>query len=568
MRVKIIYSGFFLLFAVIFTGLFFLQVIKGGSYRLLSEKNCVRLMPQEGTRGKILDLNGKVIVDNNLSYEVTLLPQKNEKVDSTLEMLAKALGRNPAVLKKSFRQNLVSSYLPVTVASNIGTHSAIILEELKADYPEISVATRPLRHYSYGKLASHLIGYLGEIDRWRLTRMADYGYNTKDIVGFTGVEERYDYYLRQEEGGTSIEVDHRGRFVRILGYKPPQNGKDIILTIDLEIQKIAENCIGDKKGSVIIMDPFSGAIRAMVSRPGFQAQSFVQKDQAAIKDLFSDESSPLLNRAISTRYPPGSVFKMVVAAAALETAKINPSTTHVCEGYYQVGKQKFNCWSSHGIQDLMDAIANSCNNYFYQTGLSLGGQAIHDYAVKFGFGKPTNIDIFNETQGIVPSPFWKKFTRLQGWYNGDTANFSIGQGYLLVTPLQVVRMIAVFANNGFLVTPHVVAKIGGQDTLIWRKKPSTVGLKQSTLEAINAGMRKTITSGTGAVMAQLPVEVAGKTGTAQVFGSRTHGWFTGFFPYKKPRFVICVFLENGGPGANASMMAKDIIDQMCREGLV
>lgn len=558
------------IFIFLALGIFNIDVIHGRKFRELSNKNSVRLIPQEGSRGRILDRHGNIIVDNYLSYNVMMLPQETGNIDKALMKAAKILGVNSTDLRAAFKDEYKSSFVPVTIAKNIDVKKAIALEESKEELGNIMIHPYPLRSYPYGRLACHLLGYLDEIDRWRLTKLADYGYKTKDIVGFGGVEEKYDYYLRQEEGGLSMQVDHRGRLVNVLGLKRPSNGKDIQLTLDLKIQKIAEEGLGERKGSIIIMDPYSGEIIAMANNPGFDPAAFLKKPSSSVLRLLDNPDAPLINRAISGVYPAGSVFKLVVAASALETGKINPSTTFFCPGNTHIGKQEFSCWDTHHQQNLSAAIANSCNVFFYKTGLLAGPQTIYDYAAKFGFSKSASVGLPYEAKGFVPSPILKKVYRFQGWFDGDTANLSIGQGDLLVTPLQVARMMTVFANKRNLAAPYVVKAIDGRDVSGLKKKSAALSLKESTINYIREALRKVVSEpgGTANVLSSLNVSVAGKTGTAQVSSGQAHGWFVGFFPFNKPKFVICVFLEHGGSGHASSVVAKQIIENMIIQELI
>ncbi len=569
-RAKIINIIIICLFLSLGLALLNLQILQGAKYKELSDRNCLRLMPQNGARGNILDRQGNVLADSKLSYDIMILPQDLSQVDISLASVARVLGVSPANLKSSFKNGFISTSIPVTILKNIERRKAIALEQLKTEIPGLVIASNPVRHYPYEGLASHVLGYVGEIDRWRLTKLADYGYKTKDIVGFGGIEEKYDYYLRQEEGGLSVEVNHRGRIVCTIGFNPPRNGKDILLTIDLNLQKIAQDRLGDKKGCVIIMNPFDGEILAMASSPSFSAQAFVDKQNSSISGLFNDTDSPLINRAISAAYPAGSIFKVIVASAALETQKINLSTTFLCTGKMIIGNREFKCWSKHDVQNIFSAIAHSCDIFFYNTGLLLGPQAIHDYALKFGLSKPTGLQLPYEIGGFVPSPIWRKINKFRNWYSGDTANLSIGQGDLLVSPLQMIRMIAVFANGGYLVTPYIVNSIDGYDISSHQKKISSLNLKASTIDCIRKGLREVIhdPAGTGNVLSSVSVEVAGKTGSAQAPAGQAHAWFVGFFPYKNPKFAICVFLERGGAGYYSCVVAKQIIEDMISKGLI
>jgi penicillin-binding protein 2 len=559
-----------LLFLILIAGLLNLEVWQGQKFRRLSDSNCIRLISQFGSRGNILDRNGKVIVDSVISYDVMILPQELEDVERAINLISRILGVEVKELKKEFRKNFVSSSVPVCVAANITSSDAIVLGEYKIEQPSIIVTPKPLRHYPYGALAAHVVGYVNEIDRWRLTKLEDYGYKTKDIVGFGGVEEKYDYYLRQEEGGLSVEVNHRGKFTRVLGFAPPRNGKDVTLTLDLSIQKIVEEKMDGRKGSVILMDPYTGEILAMASFPNFNPEVFVNKRSKLIAGLFNDSASPFLNRAIASSYPPASIFKVAVASAALELKKINTSTSFFCQGSTMIGARKFSCWDAHGPQDIFQGIAHSCDVFFYKTGLLCGAQNIHDYALKLGLGHPSGFDLMGETAGFIPSPLWRKLNKFQNWYDGDTANLSIGQSECLVTPLQVVNLMAVFANQGYLLSPYIIKAVGGVDLSNRKKRAAAVPFKKKTLEIVNKGLSMVVSEGkgTGNVLSSLPVKVAGKTGTAQVSRGSTHAWFAGYFPQAKPKYAICVFLENGGPGYAACVVGKQIIEEMNNQGLI
>lgn len=568
-RFRIIFLGVNTFFVLLLLSLFNLEVVHGRNYRQLGDKNCIRILGQRGSRGKIFDRNRNLIAGNRISYDLLISSQESISRDKAFADISRLLGKSKEELYNAYRKNYFSPSLPVIIAKNLKLKEAIALDELKIEFPFLTVQANPVRHYADPELACHILGYLGQIDHWRLAKLEPYGYKPRDIVGFGGVEEKYDYYLREGEGGMSFQVDHRGRFMRTLGFKPPANGKDIELTIDLRVQKIAQDALGARKGSVIIMDPRNGEIIALASSPVFNLDYFVNENNQAIARVFKDPRAPLINRAISGLYPAGSVFKMVVAAAALEHRKINPATSFLCQGRVMVGRQEFKCWGFHGRQDLFAALTHSCNVYFYRIGLLVGAQAIHDYAVKFGFSRPTQCELPYEKSGFIPSPLIRKMSSLKNWFDGDTANLSIGQGDVQVSPLQVTRMMAAFANGGYLVAPVVTRSIDAK-RIVRRTRPERINLKANTLNEIKKGLRGVINEpeGTGAVLARTKVPVAGKTGTAQAPPGQSHSWFSGFFPYKEPRFVITVFLENGGPGYNSCVIAKEILDEMAKQGVI
>ncbi len=547
-----------------------LQVFSGRALYELSERNCIRVWSQGGSRGRVFDRNGETILDNRVSYDIAVFPREESLLKESLRLVGDTLGLPLEKVQRIYRANLVSSSVPVTVARDVPLRSVLKLSELQMETGGIFIQQVPVRAYPFGTLACHALGYLNEIDQWRLTKLKEYGYRTKDLVGYTGIEEKYDYYLRPKDGGYSVEVNHRGKPLRVLGFRQPQNGKDIRLTLDVRIQQIVEAHLKARKGAVIVMDPFTGEIRALASFPGFDPSVFQNAAPAGAQESLRSAEAPFLNRCISSAYPPASTFKLNVATAALERDKLPPGRTYDCPGSFTLGKAKFGCWDTHGRENLTDAIAHSCNVFFFRTALLLGAQALHDFALKLGFGKTTDIDIPYEVRGFVPSPLWKKVSRLQPWFDGDTLNFSIGQGDMLATPLQVLRMSALFANAGSLVTPYLVSTVDTVDVSRSKRSAVRVGLKESTIEAVRRGMLQMTRDpkGTGHLLADIPVSIAGKTGTAQVPKGLSHGWFTAFFPFEKPRYCIVVFLEHGGSGHAACMVGKYIIKDMVEQKLI
>jgi len=567
MRIKILSAVIIFIFGVLAVLLFNMQVIQGANFKSLSDKNCMRLISQPGSRGRILDKHGNVIVGNSISYDLQILPQEKLELNKTLSAAAVVLNIGFEELISRYKKNYLAPFIPVTVAKNINTKKAIALGELKSDYNSIIIQPCSIRYYPNDGLASHVIGYLSQIDPWRLDKLDDYGYKVKDMVGFGGIEEKYDYYLRQIEGALSVEVDHRGKFIRVLGFRPAQDGKDIQLTLDINLQKIVEGALQDKNGAVIIMDPNTGEVLAMASTPGFSPAEFLADSNSSMKNI---SGSALMNKAISSVYASGSVFKLVSACAGLEKGKIDANTTYVCTKTMKVGNRDFACWARHEEENLALAIAHSCDIFFYKVGLLLGAQAIHDYALKFGFAKATGIDLPYESSGVIPDPLWKKMNKRQDWYDGDTANFVIGQGFTLVSAIQTVRFIAVFANKGTLVTPFLVKAIGGKDIRKSQIMLTSVAVKKNVLNQVRQDLKGVVNNpqGTANILEGLPVSVAGKTGTAQFGNNQTHGWFAGFFPFDNPSFAICALIEKNGTGAAASGLVKQIIEGMILEKLI
>lgn len=567
MRVRAINLIVIVIFLLFSLGIFNLQVINREKFRELSDKNCIRLIPQEGARGKILDRKGELVVGSKLIYDLMILPQDKIQAENTLKKVSELMVMNYKDLKNIFKKNSTVPFIPVVILSNIDMRKAIMLGELKADYNNIIIQPKPVRYYPCGRLASHILGYLNEIDNWRLMKLQDYGYKIKDIVGYGGIEEKFDYYLRQSKGALSVEVDYRSRFTRVLGFKSSQDGKDIQLSMDINIQKIAETSLSGINGSVILMDPYSGEIIAMANSPDFSPCAFTEGSVFSMNQL---KDSALLNKSISGLYPSASIFKLVSACAGLELGKINSSTAFFCQGSIEIGNRNFKCWSTHKEENLSGAIAHSCDVYFYKLGLMLGPQTIHDYALKFGLSKLTGIDFPYEASGVIPDPLWKRMHNFQSWYDGDTANLAIGQGYVLVTPIQIARFMAVFANGGMLVRPYIVQSVGGRDISKYQRSSSRIAIKENVINQVRQDLRGVVSApdGTANVLSNLAVTVAGKTGTAEFSRGLTHGWFAGFFPYKNPKFVICVFIENNGSGHMAAALSKRIIEEMVKQNLI
>ena len=563
-KVRILIEALFFILAI---GVFYLQVIRGDFYRALSNKNYLRVISLEGARGRIYDRNGEVIVDNQLSYNVSILPQEFRENALAVFKLAALLDKPAARIEKAIKKGFVSSSTPIIVAKGVSKKTAFLLEENKPNLPGVMIRIMPERSYPYRNIASHAIGYLAAIDRWRITRLKDYGYKIKDTVGFGGVEENLEQVLRSREGGTQIQVDHRGRLVRVLGFRQAARGEDVYLSIDIKIQKLIEDAFAGRRGAAVLMEPDTGKIIALVSSPDFYPGGFLEEENPDyVKGLLSNPDSPLMNRAISGQYPLGSVFKLVSAIAALEKKKITPERRFFCPGKMLVGIKEFNCWSVHNSQDLIEAIAHSCNVYFYHLALLAGPDTLSEYALRFGLGKPTGVDLPYEASGNVPSVLARRM-KLRTWYDGDTANMGIGQGDLLVSPIQAARLIAVIANGGKLVKPYIVARIADEETL---PNPGIeLGLDPQAIKIVREGLIQVVNSESGtANIGWEGLRIAGKTGTAQVQNKLSHGWFVGFFPYDKPRVAFCIFLENCGPSLNAVKLAHEIFIRMQEEKLI
>lgn len=547
MRIKILHIFFTAFFILVGVWLYYLQIIKGPFYNDLSSRNSIRLLNITAPRGNIYDRNGKLIAGNTLSFGVFMVPQEVDDIDVEMEKLSGILDISKSFLERNYKRNRTASFAPCELMRGVPKKTAILIEESRLEMPGVIVKEIPSRNYYYKEAFSHTVGYIGEIGELELRLLEPYGYNIKDLIGKDGIERFCDRILRGKNGGMQIQVDNRGRQVKVMSYRKPKSGRDIYLTLDAGLQKEVCDLFGGQKGAAIFMDTGNGEILSLVSSPSYDP------NESLLKAMRSG-GLPLLNRAIMGVYPPGSIFKLVTSIAVLESKSIRPDTGFVCAGKLDIGRDEFNCWNrdGHGYVDLEKAIAWSCNVYFYHTGLLTGADKISEYANIFGLGRKTGIELFGESSGFVPSREWKKMEKKQIWYPGDTANFSIGQGDLLVTPLQIARMIACIANGGILVQPHILKRAGYADAVDVRTEKIKVA--KENIDAVKRGMRKVIDDpdGTGRAAASEIVAISAKSGTVQVGpGIMPHGWFAGFAPSENPKICFAVFLENGGSGGDA-----------------
>ena len=563
MRLKIFRIIITVMFLSIAAGLINTQVIRGFDYFTQSRNNIIRVVPIDGKRGLILDRNGVVLADNRMSFDVMVVPQELKDRDAVFAYLSKTLGIDKEKLIKIYRRKILASFAPVVIASDVKRETAIVLEENKFRFPGLMVHAGFKRYYPFVDINAHVIGYVGKINRSRITQLKDYGYAIQNMVGYSGVEEYYDNFLRGEDGGLQIEVDNRGKQVRLLGYKESVTGENINLTIDSRIQKMAVEALEGRKGSVIVMNMDTGEILGMVSLPSFDPNAFVE-GRREISAYFNDSSAPLLNRAISGQYPPGSTFKIPVSIGALETRKITVNTSFTCPGYYMLGRRRFDCSHTHGVQNYTEGIAHSCNVYFFNTGLLEGPESIIKYARQLGLGDLTNIDLPYEAKGLILDKPLRRTGRDQKWHTGDILNVSIGQGDILTTPIQMVRLMASVARDGEEINPYVLKSVGSVE--VQRQvAPRKIDVSQQTLDIVKTGLRAAVgdNAGTAHILDISDMPVSGKTGTAQTSGGMAHhAWFVGFCPTTKTKIVFCVFLEHGGSSYNACFVARNLLLRM------
>ncbi len=566
MRVRIFKAAILFTFLLIIAGLFYTQILNGRLYRTLSENNRIRVLPLEAPRGNMYDRKGRLVVGNRLSFDVRVIFREMKDTKYAAGLISNITGIEEETLFRRIKAAAKTPFAPIKIAEDVEKDKAIRIEEAGRDLPGVIVTTRPLRNYIYRDAFSHVTGYLGKISGDKLKKYRTYGYHMQDFVGKDGLERTFNDYLRGTGGGLQVEVDSRGRQLRRLAVKEAERGKDIYLNIDLELQQFCDSLLAGKKGAIVAMNPTSGAVLALLSRPAFDPGVFIMPGNSEkVKAILNNSSAfPLLNRAISATYPPASVFKIVVASAALDSGKFSEKNTFSCDGSFRVGGRAFKCWKEegHGPQDITEAIKNSCNVFFYQLALLAGVNDISKYAFKFGFGRATGIDLPGEASGLVPTVAWKKRKLKMPWFKGETANYAIGQGYLLVTPIQIARMTSAVANGGKLVRPAVCERI--EDINFRRREAQDVGLEIETLQTLKKGLRDVVNEprGTGLYARSKKIIISGKTGTAQNPRGQSHAWFTGFAPFENPKICVVVFIEHGGKGGlQPARFARKIIEK-------
>jgi penicillin-binding protein 2 len=571
-RIKIINAFIFVSFFLLLASLFYFQVLKYDYYRSLSLKNTVRTIPLEASRGAIYDRNGIALAKDYISFNLALIPQEISDLEKTLDRLGAATGRNPEELKAAYKRNYRLPFVPADLISNITPEQAFSIEEKIFDIPGAIMHSVPKRLYPNNQACSHVLGYIGKIADSELKRLKDYGYNIRDSVGKSGIERYYDAYLKGDDGGIQIEVDSRSREVSRIGFKEPIKGKDLTLTIDSGLQRFMGMLFNEKRGACIVMRPQTGQVLGLLSSPEFDPNVFVSgKDTDRLKVL-RDKGHPLLNRAITGTYPAGSTFKPVIAYAGIASGMVKENTSFLCTGIFKLGNASFRCWkeTGHGYQDVVQALTHSCNVFFYNLGKMLGADHIYRYALSFGLGNYTDIDLPQEAKGTLPNPMWKRFNLKTPWYAGDTINYSIGQGYIEVTPIQMLRAITIVANNGFCPQPYIVEDI--EDVKASRRRDFSSRLRPELFSMIKKGLFDAVNapSGTGQRAKVEGLGVSGKTGTAQSGPSRLpHAWFVGYLPSDKPSISMVVFIEHGGKGGeDAASIARLIAVYLKENGLL
>ena len=563
-----------LFFLILATRLWYLQVIDSERLKELSEINRLRFVPIAASRGDILDRNGKVIVRNTPSFSVAVVPQEVKDKDALLSALSRHLGLDiNDLMQKWERRKGRAKYYPIVIASGISRDQLEFMEENQLWLPGIDIEMKPIREYPNGIMAAHLFGYLGEITEQDLEKEDFVAYNQGDYVGKSGIERSWEKVLHGVNGGRQIEVDARGRYLRTLSEARPKVGNSLVLTIDQEIQLAAERAFGEKAGAAVVMEVNSGEILAFVSSPSFDPSLFAGRMPPDVwKSYLEDMRHPLENKALKGQYPPGSTFKIITALAGIENGLVDEHTTVVCKGSYDVGKDTFRCWDKkgHGSVDLKRALKESCDVYFYQMSERLGVDKIAEMARRFGLGNPLGVDLENEKGGLIPTSDWKEKKFGKKWFRGETLPVAIGQGYTLMTPIQLASMTAAVANEGTVYRPRLVKRVMDPDGRVLKEYAPEVlyrpSIRSQSFRMVKQGLLAVVNEprGTGAAARLYEVKVAGKTGTSQVvkqrdgkkrevaYQFRDHALFVAFAPFEHPEVAVSVVIEHGEHGGAAA----------------
>jgi len=582
-NIEIIKAVFFIVLFLLFLQAVYLQIIKGDYYAKISEKNYTRTIAVKSSRGIIYDRNQNQIVFNVPVFDLVIIPydffKEKDKISEKIFDLSEAIGANKNDFEEKIKEIEPFSRQSFLILENVNKEDALIIEEKIKDIDGVELEKSSVRNYVDGNYFSNIVGYNGRINEDELEKHPDYLLN--DMIGKNGLELIYEKQLRGKYGKQEIEVDSFGKKIKIIKQEDCESGNSLVLNIDAELQKkiynelteIVEKLETKNGAAVVAVNPKNGAVLALVSFPSYNNNLFAKGISSGDYDrLLSDEMKPLFNKAVSGEYPPGSTIKPLIGAAALQENIISPKRIIIGGEAIYVGSYRFPDWKAHGPVNLVKAIAQSCNIYFYTVGggygeiEGLGIERIKKYANLFGFGKPLGVDIPEESAGLVPDREWKKNVKNEKWYIGDTYHVSIGQGDILTTPLQIAVYTAVIANSGKLFQPQVVDKIVDLNgNMVEDIEPKIIRenfIDLENIKWIQKGMRENVISGSGVALANLPVKAAGKTGTAQYArNKKTHAWYTVYAPYEDPEIALTVLIEGGGEGHAAAVpVAKEILE--------
>ncbi len=548
------------LLAGVGTRLAYLQLVEGQINRQKAENNRIRIIPNPPVRGNLFDRKGRVLATTRLTHAAYIWPMAQAQANwpESLERLSNLLEIPQEDIQAKVEQAGYNSPTLIRIARSLTPAQITALEEYRGDIDGLEVDIETVRSYPNKEVAAHVLGYTGEPNAEELAKRKLDGYRLGDIVGKMGVEAAFEKQLRGEWGGLQMEVDGAGRIVKVLGQKEAKGGKDVVLTLDLEMQKAAQAALGSRKGAIVALDPRDGSVLAIASNPSFDPNVFSAQITPAIWAKLQAKGNPFLNRALQG-FPPASTFKVVTQTAGMESGKYPPNTILRTGAYLAAAGTRFGEWNHAGFGSIgyIKALAMSSNTFHGQIGRGVGGKILIDWARRYGYGQKTGIELAEETPGLIADDAWKRKVVDIKWHEGDTINMSIGQGFTLATPLQVAVMLAVPANGGYKVKPHFL-KDNHPDK--WRE---SLHLKPTTIATLRKGLRAVVAEGTGraATSPDLP-PVAGKSGTAEAPPGESHTWFGGFAPFDKPEVVVVAFAEHsgGGGGKICAPMVRQVME--------
>jgi len=571
-RLNWFYLPIVLLFVLLSARLWQLQILHGAEYAVEADRNRIRTVEIVAPRGQILDRNGRLLVENRPSFNILLYREFAKDMTATTAFVTSKLG----IKKESFDDRLRQSrraglYRPVVIKEDVEIDDISVVEAHRREHPEIKLGPEPRRLYRHGSLAAHVLGYVREVSEEELTAETFPEARAGDLVGKSGIERIYNAQLVGKDGSRHLLVDSLGRELGLMSEVEAVLGGEMRLSLDLDLQLAAEGQLKGRSGVMVAMDPRNGEILAMASAPSFDPNTLSARISMEVwNSLINNPEHPLQNRAIQSHYSPGSIFKLVMAAGGLQENLVNDRTRIVCTGSALFYGRRFHCWSDagHGHMNLENAIANSCNIFFYELGKRMGIDRIAGYARVLGLGERTGVDLTGEGAGLIPSQEWKLRTSGERWYSGETISVSIGQGAVSVTPLQILRAVSAIALKGKLTTPHLLLRSGSNASTGWPVKQ--IPLDAENLEKIHEGMWRSVNaSGTGYRTYIAGLDICGKTGTVQLIGSdlrkelkdlegyEDHSWFAGFAPRNDPEIAVAVLIEHGGKGGgSAALLAR------------
>lgn len=581
-RFDVLFYLITLVFLILGARLFYLQIIEGGYYQAKAEGNRLRMVTMTAARGIMYDRNGQILVGSRPAYTVSIMPSGKDVAPEEVTKLAGYLNKPVAEIQKKISDNK-DGYEPIRIATDVPMDVVTNIEEHSHELPGISIDVEPLRYYPYNTMASQLFGYVGEVSEEELAEIKQENPNTLvgagTILGRSGLESMYDDVLRGVDGGKQLEVDATGRPVEEVERKNTIPGSDIHLTIDVNLQKAAEEAVRNQidqlraqgipaqGAAVVALDPNTGAVLAMVSSPEFNPNWFSQGiTTAQWNQLNNDKNHPFDNKVISGEYPPGSPFKIVTGVAALDLKKVTPEEQIFDSGRHWLIDKRNAEGEALGWLDFNTALAKSDNVYFYEMGNRVGIENIDKYAKYFGLGEKTGIKLYGEAAGNLASPEYKRKVFDQDWYLGETFDAAIGQSFTLVTPIQMAVLLSQVANGGIRYQPYVVSRVDNKDgtpaEIFGPKKLGVLPVPKNVMDLVRNGLRDVTAEGgtAGDIFKGFPISVAGKTGTAENAHGQDHGWFVAYAPYDKPRIVVVALVEQGSFGAgSAGPIVRDIL---------